>query len=236
MIKRPRLIREFGRKIEAAVEDVAAAYAIGGIADEDDFTSQLLAGFRAELNGWMCGEVVMSADTVGLLTSSDGDEEISFGARKLTSKGRGAEEEEFGADILIAVNINLLDYTARKGILIQAKRLDMGKSINGASWDRLSHQIEKMLRHTSQSYVWLYDSSGVRSVRAETLNGFRAPYLELHTEDVYTTKCGTFLGELIQCKHGDFEIQSSDRAALAALRTLYRAKFASLFSIRDQHD
>ena len=112
----------------------------------------------------------------------------------------------------------------------------MGKSINGASWDRLSHQIENMLNHTSHSYVWLYDSSGVRSVRAETLNSFQTPHFGLYSEEVYTTKCGTFLGEMVQCKHGDFGIQSSDRDALVALRTYYQAKFASLFSIRDQHD
>ena len=69
----------------------------------------------------------MSADTIGLLTSTDDDEEISFGARKLTSKGRRAEEKEFGADILIAVNINVLDYKGEKRYSCPGEEIGYGQ-------------------------------------------------------------------------------------------------------------
>ena len=50
MIKRPRLIREFISKVDAAVNAVAAKNEMT-IADEDDFTSRLLERFEATLDG-----------------------------------------------------------------------------------------------------------------------------------------------------------------------------------------
>ena len=41
-----------------------------------DFTSHdFWQDLAAKLNGWKCGDVVMSADTLGLLTGTDGDNE-----------------------------------------------------------------------------------------------------------------------------------------------------------------
>lgn len=109
MIKRPRLIREFISKVDTAVNAVAAKYELT-IADEDDFTSRLLERIEATLDGW----------------SHNG---ITLRVRKLTSKGPGAEEGEFGADIVATVNVDLAEYKTDKGILIQAKRLDYEKCL-----------------------------------------------------------------------------------------------------------
>ena len=95
MIKRPRLIREFTSRVDAAVNAVAAKYELT-IADEDDFTSRLLERIEATLDGW----------------SHNG---ITLRVRKLTSKGPGAEEGEFGADIAATINVNLAEYKTDKG-------------------------------------------------------------------------------------------------------------------------
>ena len=123
MIKRPRLIREFTRRIDEAVTAVASKYE-SAIADEDDFTSRLLERIEATLDGW----------------SHAG---ITLRVTKLTSKGPGSEEAEFGADILATVNVNLEEYRADKGILIQAKRLDAGRRFEATEWRKLEKQIKE---------------------------------------------------------------------------------------------
>ena len=187
MIKSCGLIRTFTQKINKAVNTVAQGYAREDVVDEDDFTSQLVAEIRSELNGW----------------TYDG---ITFKVRKTTSKGPGSEEAICGADILAVVKVDLFNYKTNKGILIQAKRLDHGSTFDTGQWRILKKQIRKMKIHTMDSYVWLYDSSGVRSIRAHAVAGLKTR----RPDDLYVTKCATLLGEFVQSKHGDPRISISD--------------------------
>lgn len=212
MIKRPRLIREFTRTIDRAVTAVTSKYETT-IADEDDFTSRLLERIEAVLDGW----------------SHAG---ITVRVTKLTSKGPGSEEAEFGADIVATVNVNLEEYRADKGILIQAKRLDARRRFEATEWRRLQKQIGKMSAHTNESYIWCYDESGVRSIRAASLRGVESR----RPDDLYVSKCATFLGEFVQCKHGDPIISGCGRQALTRLRDQYGAKSAISFSFRNGGD
>ena len=184
MIKSHHLIRPFTQRIDTAVAEVARKYKDEYVVDEDDFTSRLLEGIESQLNGWM----------------HDG---IVFEIKKTKSKGPGAEEAIFGADIVAAVNVDLSDYKKKKGILIQAKRLDRGKKFRSSEWQKLGAQIKKMENHTPESYVWLYDSSGVRSIKSHVVHSL----MTRRPDDLYTTKCATFLGELVQSKHGDPRIK-----------------------------
>lgn len=179
MIKIDKLIPTFTEKIDNAVDAVAQDYAKRYIADEDDFTSQLLARIKSELNGWKYDKVI-------------------FRVRKITSKGPGSEERICGADIVMTVNIDLSNYKTNKGILIQAKILNSGTTFNNEKWKKFKDQIRRMKKHTLDSYVWLYDSSGVRSIRAHAIASLETR----RPDDLYVTKCATFLGEFIQSKHG----------------------------------
>ena len=212
MIKRPRLIRAFTHKIDEAVTAVASKYETE-IADEDDFTSRLLERIDAVLDGWQYAGITLKIT-------------------KLKSKGRGSEEAEFGADVVATVNVNLREYQADKGILIQAKRLDVGRPFAVTEWHRLEKQIEKMSAHTDESYVWCYDESGVRSIKAVALRGSESR----RPDDLYMSKCATFLGEFVQCKHGDPIISGFDQQALTRLRDQYRAKSAISLSFGDTDD
>ena len=51
MIKRPRLIREFTRNVDGAVNAVASRLG-STIVDEDDFTSRLLERMEVVLDEW----------------------------------------------------------------------------------------------------------------------------------------------------------------------------------------
>ena len=214
MIKRPGLIRGFTKRIDTAVRAVALRYG-SAIADEDDFTSRLLERIEATLDGW----------------SQSG---ITLRVRKLTSRGPGAEETEFGADIVATVNVDLKEYQVDKGILVQAKRLDVRQRFSGREWGRLGEQIARMQAHTDQSYVWFYSASGVRSIRSTEWRGAQSR----RPDDLYLTKCATFFGEFVQCKHGDNRINGFDHETLSGLRDQYAAKSAISFSFRDRgnHD
>lgn len=208
MTKNHRLIRSFTQKIDKAVDAMASRYADGYFADEDDFTSRFLERIETELDGWRHGEIV-------------------FRVRKTTSRGAKSEEATFGADIVAVVKIDLSDYKTNKGILIQAKRLDRGNMFYPRSWNRLQTQIEKMEKHTLESYVWLYDSSGVRSIRSHAVRNL----MTRRPDCLYTTKCATFLGEFVQSKHGDPSI--SEVANLDRVLHEFQARSAVSISASD---
>ena len=208
MLKQPRLIREFTRTVDAAVTAVASRLG-STIVDEDDFTSRLLERLELALDGWTRAGITLRA-------------------RKLTSRGRRAEETEFGADIVATVNIDLEEYQAEKGILAQAKRLEVGRKFGTRDWTNLEVQIEKMQRHTNDSYVWLYSPSGVRSLKSTALTGLQSR----KPDDLYLAKCATFLGEFVQCKHGDPRITGCPET-LSQLRDEYAARSAFSLLFRE---
>ena len=124
MIEKLRLIRPFTQRTDKAITSVVRKYGEGLIADEDDFTSQLLARIESELDNWDPDEIV-------------------FQTRKTTWRGGRSEEAIFGADIFVTMNINLRDYQTSKGIFIQAKCLDHGKEFDNSSWSKLCEQVKK---------------------------------------------------------------------------------------------
>ncbi len=230
MIKSKRFVRRFESRVESAISGVARDYAEDYIADEDDFTSQLLARIKEKLDGWRHGRITVSTT---ILDPTFGDavrERVSMDVRKLRSRGRGGVEEgEFGADILLALDVDIPGYRASKGIMIQAKRLDVGDSMDPVDWERLGGQADKMEKYTKESYVWFYDAGGVRSLKAQTLSGLSTQ----RPDDLYTTGGGRFLGELVQCKHGDDRIRSSSSETLEVLRREYRSRTAAGISVQE---
>lgn len=214
MIQSHRLIRKFTHKIDKAIDSMMRRYPEGYFADEDDFTSRFLERIESELDGWKL-------------------DEITFRVRKTTWRGRGSEETVFGADIIAVMRVDMSGYKTSKGILIQAKFLNHGKRFDDDKWDKLQRQIKKMNKYTPESYLWLYDSFGVRSVRAHAVRGL----MTRRPDDLYVTKCATFLGEFVQSKHGDPRI--SDVRDLNRLRDEFFSRSAISISISDndrEHD
>ena len=208
MLKSHRLIRTFTQKIDTAVNTIARKYTEGYFADEDDFTSRFLERIESELDDWRFGG-------------------ITFQVRKTTWRGRRSEEAVFGADIVAVVKVDLSEYKTNKGLLIQAKRLNRGMMFDIDRWEVLKTQIEKMKGHTLDSYIWLYDSSGVRSIRAHAVTGLETR----RPDDLYVTKCATFLGEFVQSKHGDPRI--TDVRNLDRIRDEFSSKSVISISISD---
>jgi hypothetical protein len=223
MIRRPHVLRELTAKLEASIQRVA--HKVDLIADEDDFTSRLLQQVENDIDGWEKDGIVWRVNTISDDHSSTVGVDVSV--RKLRSKGRGGVEEgEFGADIVVAANINLDEFKEQKGILVQAKKLELGGRFGPDEWERLKRQMDKMLQHTSESYVWIYSEEGVRSIRANAVKALmnRTP------DTIFTSRCSTFLAEFIKSRHGDSRLGATDISSLRSLRTEYHSKNAILFS------
>ena len=77
-----------------------------------------------------------------------------------------------------------------------------------------------------------YDKIGVRSIKAFRLIGVESR----RPDDLYVSKCATFFGEFVQCKHGDPIISGYGRLALRRLRDQYGAKSAISFSFGNVDD
>ena len=235
MIRRVHFMRAFRKQVNSAVSNVAGEYARGGIADENDFTSQMLAMLRSKLDRWSHNGVHVSVATTG--PDERSDEGMSIAARRTKSSGPGAEEKMFGADIVIAAKIAFPEYNANKGILVQSKRLNKDDCFHSASWSDLTDQMQRMNKITRHSYVWLYDASGVRSIKSETLERLNPRVLSSNSrypDDLYTTKIGTFLGEFVQSKHGDHRIKTTRAELLDRLRAEYQTNYAALLGISEE--
>ncbi len=73
--------------------------------------------------------------------------------------GSGAEEKEFGADILGVLSIDLPDYKVAKGFLAQAKRAEPGVRFSNSEWSRLRAQCNIMLMTTPDCFVVAYSKT-----------------------------------------------------------------------------
>jgi len=120
------------------------------------------------------------------------------------SSGRSAEEQEFGADILVHVRFDGRHLKYDKGVLVQAKKLQVGEQISRREHERLKGQCEKMLDHSPESFVWIYSNTGMRCAPARSIQG--SPDLDLNNLAVWTSY--RFFWELFRCPIGDGEIVS----------------------------
>src|SRR5437879_6079924 len=111
----------------SALDDTAADLAIGDIADEEDFTGQMIARCKERLAG-LTDDLVHWKTVAAITEKDDGPPRpsIRFSSRQTTSKGGATEESWSGADLLMVLDIRATDYNVRKGVLIQAKRLEPG--------------------------------------------------------------------------------------------------------------
>jgi hypothetical protein len=144
MISRYKIVRPSARLVSEAVQSIVVDYAHGRIADEPDFTSRMLQAIQERLNGKTIKGILWQAVVT-------------------TSHGPNTQERATGADFMGVLNINLPDYTVRKGFLAQAKRADV---LSDPNISRLKEQCERMLTLTPASYVFLYKRDSVRILPA----------------------------------------------------------------------
>src|SRR5258708_15546294 len=103
-------MREAARVASVAVTEAMNEYAAGGVTDEPDITPYLKGHLDSALRGRV-GDLAWSSTIVR------------------HGKGRAAEENWTGADLVIHVKIDTLTVKYSKGVLIQAKRVEPGQQM-----------------------------------------------------------------------------------------------------------
>ncbi|WP_165323098.1 hypothetical protein [Rhizorhabdus phycosphaerae] len=114
----------------------------------------------------------------------------------------------------MVLDIDTPVYSARKGFLAQAKRLDVGKAIDLPEHRRLINQCEKMLSVTAASMVFLYSTKRVHVVPAAAV----VQHKDTNLYDILTYSLHWLYHDFAICWFGDPAIQATDRVALEGLR------------------
>lgn len=198
----------FAERLAGATQRVVQDYKIGDVVHEEPFSDQLCGRLKETLEGFETPNIRWQAD-VALSETGRG----RFSARSLT---KTREEPEFGADLIMALDVDTPSYTVRKGFLAQAKRLEHGDHLNPQAHRDLLGQCEKMLTVTPASIVFLYSTGGVHVVPA-------AAVLSIRHQDLWkiaTYDIEILYKDFVMCWFGDTRLQATDHRSLEGLRLL----------------
>src|SRR5262249_317054 len=148
------IIREAAAHIADAAGGTVEALVDGRVEHEPAFTDRMLGRIEGAMEGYVRKGVRWSAKT-------------------LTDRGRGWQGREFSPHFPGVLNIDLEDYKVSKGFLAQAKSVEPRVSLPAAEIQRMVVQCEQMLRHTPDSFLFLYSMQGIFVVPAVSVVGGR---------------------------------------------------------------
>jgi hypothetical protein len=196
VFRNKKLVSGLVTKVRRAARDTLAQFHATHVEQEPAFTDRLLGAMAVLLNGQQIGGLWWAAKT-------------------LTDRGAGSQEHEFGADFLSVFRISSEDFKVAKGFLAQAKLVEPDQQFSKKDFENLRKQCEKMLEHSSSSYVFLYSQkSGILIVPAVEVVDARAS----NPHELTSKEIGQFFGDHFECFIGDKSIQSADRKGLEELR------------------
>jgi len=196
------IIREAAHEAADAAETALEGLREGRVQDEEAFTGQMIGAIEDRFRN--------------LRTKG-----VSWTAMVLTAHQRSAQETEFGADLMGVLQIDLPDFSVRKGFLAQAKLMEPGQYVAPADRERLLGQCERMLTHSPDSFVFLYGRRGIFVVPAISVLGL-ARHLSLH--DLYKRRIARFFEEHFESFIGDRRIFAPDIRSLKALQEQMAAR------------
>jgi hypothetical protein len=214
-------------ELSTATDATTRDLAHGDVAGEEDFTGQLIGRCKQKLEDlkmpharWGVAAILTEADDGPARPS------VRLSARQTQSKGGGSEESWSGADLLMVLEITAPDYEVRKGVLIQAKRLEPGKKLPTRIARDLRSQCKDMLDLTPASFVFVYSKTGVMTLSATTVEA--SERRDLHELEQWPNSTAVFFTDFMKCWTGDPRLAATDRESLAVLRAESNARNAML--------
>ncbi|MEH1894594.1 MAG: hypothetical protein V7K94_04580 [Nostoc sp.] len=141
---------------------------------------------------------------------------VRWTVKTLTDRGRGSQENEFGADFLAALELEIEGYQIAKGFLAQSKRIEPSQTFSRQEFYRLQEQCRKMLSHSSASFVFLYSQQSIVVVPAIEIITAR----DCNPHELISKPMKKFYQEHFECFIGDQNIRSANPQALEELRNL----------------
>jgi len=208
---------EFGERLAGATSRVADDYVEGDVVHEEPFTDQLCGRLKETLHEFETPNIRWQVDV------ATGDK--ARARLRMRSLTKTKEEPLHGADLVMVLDTELGDYSIKKGLLAQAKRLEPGTKMDADEWRRLRGQCERMLDVTSESVVLLYHKGGVTPISAAAV----LAYQERDLFSIDTWPIEILYSDFARCWKGDPHIQATDPASLEALRLVTDARTAVRF-------
>ncbi len=196
MIRALRSVRPIAADIATAVDGVMNAYRDQRVIEEPAITNQILGAIEARLQVRNYKGIVWNAKVLR------------------TARGRAAEEQRHGADLLGVLDVDVGNFRTKKGFLAQAKKAEPGQSFTKLEWTRLVDQCKKMLDRTPASFVFVYSvEKGLRIIPAVSVVGFDG----LDLFDLYQRAVQPFFEGFLECFIGDPRLNAPDIHMLDAL-------------------
>ena len=207
LLKEYGIIRESAARVAKAVERTVESYRDARVEQEPQFTDRMLGRIEEA----MCDYEVKG---------------VRWKAKTLTSQGPDTQEKEYGADFLGVLDIDLSNYSVKKGFLAQAKRIEPDGYFPPVEYRKLQSQCEKMLFLSPESFVFLYSKEGVRVVPAISIKAANS----CNPHDLYSRSVSRFFEEHFQCFIGDGKIKTANEKSLKLLQERFNARFSLYLS------
>jgi hypothetical protein len=200
-IRHYAIIRESAAHIAEAANGAVEALVEARIEQEPAFTDRMLGRIESAMDGYV---------TKG----------VRWTAKTLTDRGQNSQEREFGADFAGVLDIDLEDFKVSKGFLAQSKMIEPRVSVPARDIERMVDQCEVMLKHSPDSFLFLYSMGGISVVPAVSVVGghFSNPH------ELYSRSLSRFYEEHFECFIGDREISSPTPNMLDGLRERLRVR------------
>ena len=177
-IARDLIAKALGRAVDQAVKDH-----LSGISQEAQITSRIGQILESTLSG---KEVL--------------DHRIEVFTQDIPDRGPGSLEKAIGADLYVGISVSTGGQRKTKGFLVQAK-IDR-KLKSSSDFAALDKDCRDMLQRSDASYLWLYESNGVRVVDAKNVvkRGSRSP------KELQRRRASTVFSRTLECSEGDFSL------------------------------
>lgn len=208
-------MKKYAKSIHSALLAIAQAekysqraYADGRRSYEEDVTSTLLTAIELKLN-----------DKV--------HHGMRWHAKVTTRAGKAAEEAHTGADFAGVLHYDLPDYQINQGFLAQAKRQEQGDKLPAAGWDALREQSKRMLKLTSESFIFVYAYQEIAVVSPLSVLACKAP-TDLFLLNPISLR--EFFKRHFHCFIGDRQLDSASSAGLSNLNIPVLTLSASIYN------
>lgn len=198
MIRYRGMIRSSVRRIAAAADLAVEDLRTDLVEQEHHVTDRLLGRISQAIEGYRV-------------------KGITWRAKTLTDKARGAQETLYGADFVGVLEMDLPDYKVKKGFLAQAKLTSIGL-MSHREFERMVGQCRQMLNLSPDSFIFHESPSGIRVIPAISVVGASGPEVAFDPDGFYSRKISRFYEEHFECFIGDQRINEPSVRTLEALR------------------
>lgn len=202
MFENRKLTSAFSRKVATAARQAIDDMSNGRAQQEPAITDRFIAYLQAEAR-------------------KSNRSQFQWSAMTLTDRGRNSQERKYGADFLGSLEINLPNFSVRKGFLAQAKKIEPGESYGQSEFTRLSEQCMDMLQLSSASYVFLYSViDGFSVVPAISILAAKP----CNPHELTSKPIQNFFTEHFECFIGDQALSMANVNTLDMLYEKYRTR------------